>query len=425
METKTGKLPALPETGSTPEFALGKRKAFIVVFVCWLLVVFDGYDLIVYGTVQSSLLAEADWGLDRASSGTLGSLAFLGMLLGALFAGRISDSLGRRTTILACTIVFSVFTVLCAFAPNPIWPIWFGLFRLIAGLGLGGLMPSVNAMAAELVPPRFRALTATVMMSGVPIGGSLAALLGIVLIPSFGWHSMFLVAALALIVVLPVAWKVLPETLRTKPAAQGSPAAVESGFRQLLRPPYRSASLLFALATLGGLFAWYGLGIWLPSLMQTAGHDLGSALTFALALNLGAVAGSLLSAAAGDRFGPVRVAMVTAAIAAAALAALLLNPPTAVVYALLVLAGIGMHGTQCLILAAIANLYPSQLRGTALGWALGVGRIGAVAAPQVGGLLLVVGLGVNANFLVFAIAAALASIALSVIFGLSRRSEAL
>ncbi|ABY22324.1 putative benzoate transporter [Renibacterium salmoninarum ATCC 33209] len=120
--------------------------------------------------------------------------------------------------------------------------------------------------------------------------------------------------------------------------------------------------------------------------MQSAGHDLGSALTFAIALNLGAVGGSLISAPLADRFGPMRVAAVTAACAAVALLLLLLNPPTAVVYALFVVAGIGTHGTQCLLLAAIATHYPSRLRGTALGWALGIGRIGAVAAPQIGGL---------------------------------------
>lgn len=401
---------ALDEKEGSAETELSQARMLLAVALCWLLVIFDGYDLIVYGTVQSALMSQTGWGLDRASAGTLGSLAFLGMLLGALFAGRLSDHWERRNTILACTALFSVFTVLCSFVPDPVW---FGAFRLIAGLGLGGLMPSVTALAAELVPPRHRALTATVLMSGVPIGGSVAALLGMVLIPGFGWSSMFLMAAVALVVVLPVAWAVLPETLGAR-SAGSSVSAADGGFRQLLRPPYASASVLFALATLAALFTWYGLGIWLPNLMQTMGHDLGSALTFALALNLGAVAGSLISATAGDRCGPAWIGAITSALAALALLMLLFNPPTAVVYGLFILAGIGTHGTQCLILAAIANRYPGPLRGTALGWALGVGRIGA-AAPQVGGWMLAAGLGVNANFLVFAIAAALAALGLSAI----------
>jgi AAHS family benzoate transporter-like MFS transporter len=94
---------------------------------------------------------------------------------------------------------------------------------------------------------------------------------------------------------------------------------------------------------------------------------------------------------------------------------LVTGPPVTVVYLMLVLAGVGTHGTQCLVIAAVASHYPGHLRGTALGWALGVGRVGAVAAPQVGGLLLAAGLGVNSNFLAFAGAAAVAAILLAAV----------
>jgi len=384
-------------------------------------VVFDGYDLIVYGTVQSSLISETGWGLTKATAGTIGSMAFLGMMLGAIFAGRMADSWGRRRTILGCAVVFSVFTVLCAFAPNAAV---FGALRLLAGIGLGGLVPSANALVAELVPTKWRSTIATLMMSGVPIGGSVAALVGIQLIPAFGWESMFLVAGLALVIVVPLGLKYLPETLAPvssadkaarKAAGKASTIREPSGFSSLLRAPYLGVSMLFALATIATLFAWYGLGTWLPNLMQLAGYNLGSALTFALALNLGAVAGSVITAWAGTRFGP-------AAVAAGALMVLVAGPPVAVVYLMLVLAGVGTHGTQCLIIAAVASHYPGHLRGTALGWALGTGRIGAVAAPQVGGLLLAAGLGVNSNFLAFAGAAGIAAVLLAAV-GLKLKSK--
>ena len=382
--------------------------------VCWLLVVFDGYDLIVYGTVQSSLISETGWGLNKATAGTVGSMAFVGMMIGAIFAGRMADSWGRRRTILGCAVVFSVFTVLCAFAPSAAV---FGVLRLLAGIGLGGLVPSANALVAELVPTKWRSTIATLMMSGVPIGGSIAALVGIQLIPAFGWESMFLVAGLALVIVVPLGLKYLPETLAPAGAGKAPQAIKEpSGFSSLLRAPYLGASMLFALATIATLFAWYGLGTWLPNLMQLAGYNLGSALTFALALNLGAVAGSVLTAWAGTRFGPMPTAIAAAAVAAGALVVLVTGPPVAVVYFMLVLAGVGTHGTQCLIIAAVASHYPGHLRGTALGWALGTGRIGAVAAPQVGGLLLAAGLGVNSNFLAFAGAAAIAAVLLAAVW---------
>lgn len=383
--------------------------------------VFDGYDLIVYGTVQSSLISETGWGLSKATAGTIGSMAFLGMMIGAIFAGRMADSWGRRRTILGCAVIFSIFTILCAFAPNAAV---FGALRLLAGIGLGGLVPSANALVAELVPAKWRSTIATLMMSGVPIGGSIAALVGIQLIPAFGWESMFLVAVFALVIVVPLGLKYLPETLAPvsaagkptrKGAGSGGTITEPSGFKSLLRAPYLGVSVLFALATIATLFAWYGLGTWLPNLMQLAGYNLGSALTFALALNLGAVAGSVITAWAGTRFGPIPTAIAAAAVAAAALVALVTGPPVGVVYCMLVLAGVGTHGTQCLIIAAVASHYPGHLRGTALGWALGTGRIGAVAAPQVGGLLLAAGLGVNSNFLAFAGAAAIAAVLLAAV----------
>lgn len=401
--------------------APSRRTAMLAVAACWLLVVADGYDLIVYGTVQSSLINNTDWHLNKGTAGTIGSMAFVGMMIGAIFAGRMADSWGRRRTILLCASIFSVFSILCAFAPGPVF---FGAFRLLAGIGLGGLVPSANALVAELVPARWRSSVATLMMSGVPIGGTLAALAGIPLIPAFGWPVMFLLAGLPLITVVPLGLKVLPETL-------GSPRdrninrhrSAKVGFGALLRAPYLGASILFAVATLATLFAWYGLGTWLPNLMVTAGYDLGSALTFALALNLGAVAGSIITAWAGDRFGAVPTAIVAAMVAAAGIGTIISGPPVAVVYLMLVLAGVGTHGTQCLIIAAIANHYPDATRGTALGWALGVGRIGAVAAPQVGGLLLAAGLGVNSNFLAFALAAGAAAVLLAIIFKLVRTTH--
>lgn len=407
---------AAPQRTAAPAAGAGlsgfPRRSVLAVLVCWLLVVFDGYDLIVYGTVQGSLISDTGWGLTKATAGTIGSMAFVGMMIGAVFAGRMADTWGRRRTIIGCAIVFPVFTIFCAFAPNA--PVFGGL-RLLAGVGLGGLVPSANALVAELVPEKWRSTIATLMMSGVPIGGSIAALVGIPLIPAFGWPVMFLVAVVALVVVIPLGILYLPETLAPEAGGRTGGARDAVGFGSLLRAPYLGISLLFAIGTLVTLFAWYGLGTWLPNLMQLAGYNLGSALTFALALNLGAVAGSVLTAWAGTRFGPIPTAIAAAAVAAIGLLVLVTGPPVAVVYFMLVLAGVGTHGTQCLIIAAVASHYPAHLRGTALGWALGVGRIGAVAAPQAGGLLLAAGLGVNSNFLAFAGAAAAAAVLIAAV----------
>ena len=192
---------------------------------------------------------------------------------------------------------------------------------MIAGIGLGGLVPTANALAAELIQPKWRGPVATMMMSGVPIGGSIAALLAIPVIPRFGWQPMFLFAVLPLIVLVPVAMRTLPA--RTFGQVNHSRSR---GFGALLGPQFRTISILFALATMFTLLAWYGLGTWLPKLMQGEGTDLGSALTFALALNLGAVAGSFVTAWGAVRFGTIPTSIVAAAVAGGALAGVARRP---------------------------------------------------------------------------------------------------
>ncbi|MEA5455056.1 aromatic acid/H+ symport family MFS transporter [Sinomonas sp. JGH33] len=376
--------------GNGPASGPARRRTIVAIAICWGMVVFDGYDLIVYGTVQNSLIEGTGWGLNAASAGTIGSMAFVGMMIGAVFAGRLSDAWGRRRAILLCAIVFSVATVLCAVAPGAVA---FGALRLVAGLGLGGLVPSANALAAELVPAHRRGAMATLMMSGVPLGGTAAAALGLGMIPAFGWRSMFWLALVALVILVPLGWRFLPETLGAVAAPERAGAqrtTAGGGFRGLFRAPFLGLSVLFAASTLFTLFAWYGLGTQLPKIMRDSGADLGPALTFTIALNIGAVAGSIATAWAGDRFGTVSTSVVAAFLAGAALISLLVVPAgsTAYVYGALVVAGVGTHGTQSLVIAAIAARYPDALRGTALGWALGVGRIGAVLAPQLSGLML-------------------------------------
>lgn len=393
---------------------------FTPVIIAWLFVLFDGYDLIVYGTVQPHLIAE--WHLTPSLAGSIGSLAFLGMMIGAIIAGRLSDSIGRKRAIIGCGIVLSVFSALCAVAPS--WQV-FGLFRLLAGLGLGGLVPTANSLAADYVVPRWRGAVATLMMSGVPIGGTISSVLGIPILAHDSWRWMFVIALAGLIVIVPLAAALIPPDAPGRVAGAGSTrhpghAGPKTGFLVLLKPPYLGVSILFAVATIVTLTTWYGLGTWLPTLMLKAGSlDLSQPLLYAMALNLGAVAGSIITAVLGARFGPIPVAAVAAAFGGVGLLLLLTGPSSAGIYVILVLAGIGSHGTQCLIIAAIATYYPDRLRGTALGWGLGVGRIGAVAAPQVGGWLLAAAGGTDprSNFLFFGACAVAAAILLIAIWG--------
>lgn len=178
----------------------------LTVFWCAFIIVFDGFDLAVLGVVLPELMA--GWGITAAQAGLLGSYTLVGMMLGALFLGPLSDKIGRKKTIGLCIIIFSLFTFLCGFSVSAVQ---FGGCRFIAGLGLGGVMPSVTALTSEYSPKNKRSLMVGLMFSGYSIGGMLAALSGIYLIPIAGWQSIFYIAILPLIF-LPWMLRHLPES---------------------------------------------------------------------------------------------------------------------------------------------------------------------------------------------------------------------
>lgn len=183
------------------------RFHWMVLFWCALIIIFDGYDLVIYGVVLPMLMKE--WGLSPLEAGALGSYALFGMMFGALFFGPLSDTIGRKKAIAICVMLFSGFTVLNGFASNPVQ---FGICRFIAGLGIGGVMPNVVALMNEYAPKKIRSTLVAIMFSGYSVGGMLSAGLGIVLIPSFGWQSVFYVAVLPLLL-LPLVMYFLPESV--------------------------------------------------------------------------------------------------------------------------------------------------------------------------------------------------------------------
>lgn len=417
-----------PITQPAPTRGATSTTSWPTIIICWLLVIADGYDLIVFGAVKASLIAE--WNLTQGTAGLLGSSAFLGMLIGSLIAGRISDRLGRKRATIWCAILFTIPTVLCAAAPNPET---FALLRLTAGIGMGGLIPAASALAADVSPRTWRSAISTLMFSGVPLGGITASLLGIPVIPHTllgidGWRWMFIFPLIVLLLLVPAAYRLIPAEQDAAPAsAKRTQGTVPGGFRQIFSPRYLTITITAALAALAILFTWFGLGADLPYLMKLRGAELGSALTFSLVLNIGAVTGSILTAWAGDRYGPAPTAAVASALASTGLFIIMATPAsnTALIYAMLVLAGIGTHGTLALIISAVTLTYEDAVRGTALGLVLGVGRVGAIAAPQVAGLILGAGStpqdGVVPVFTAFATAAALAALLLAVLSLLLRK----
>ncbi len=178
-----------------------------VLVLCLLVIISDGYDLVVYGTVVPVLMQE--WNLTPVQAGMLGSYALIGMLLGALIFAPLADRIGRRTVILVCLTIFGAVTGMVGFARNTSE---FGMYRFLAGLGLGGVMPVCISLVTEYMPKSLRSTMVAIMFCGWSVGSIIAAGIGIFLIPAHGWKIMFWLGAVPLVLV-PILYAYLPESL--------------------------------------------------------------------------------------------------------------------------------------------------------------------------------------------------------------------
>lgn len=431
------------ETNQIIDNARFSRFHWMVMALCALLLIFDGYDLFIYGVVLPVLMQE--WGLTPMQAGALGSYALFGMMFGALGFGTLADRIGRKKGIAICFALFSSATILNGFASSPTE---FGIFRFIAGLGCGGLMPNAVALMNEYAPKRLRSTLVAVMFSGYSIGGMLSAGVGIYMLPRFGWESMFFAAAVPLLL-LPVILYYLPESVgflvrqgrqaearelleRVDPTA-GLPADAALEVADVKGASVSVLALFKEGRTVRTLSIWvaffccllmvYALSSWLPKLMAGAGYSLGSSLSFLLALNFGGMAGAIVGGWLGDRFNLVKVMIGFFVAAAVSISLLGFKSPTPLLYGLIFIAGATTIGTQILLYACAAQFYGLSIRSTGLGWASGIGRNGAIVGPLLGGALMAVNLPLQLNFMAFAVPGAIAALAMTV-FALSRPRQA-
>jgi MFS transporter, AAHS family, benzoate transport protein len=419
----------VPITDSAP---VRPRSTYWVLAICWATIVFDGYDLIAFGSVVPDLLRYRAWHLDAAQAGQIGSLALVGMLIGALVVGTLTDLLGRRRIMLGCLAWFSVAMPLTGLAANPDI---FGLLRFVTGLGLGGVVPIAIAVTMEYSPAARRQLHNALMYSGYSVGGLLAAVLAIVVLPAGGFRVMFFIGATPLVLILPFAYRLLPESVsflisrgRTAEARQyaagyginlsDAPAATArhgralESVRLLFSRRFLRATLIFWLISLIGLLLVYGLNTWLPEVMRRSGHSMGSSLVFLLVFNGGAVVGVIAAGALADRIGERVVICGAFFVAAVSVVLLAVRPSAGPLLVLTAVAGFGAN-TQTLVNAFVGGHYPPAARATALGWALAVGRLGGIIGPTYGGLIVTAvqdgALGPGWSFYAFAIPAVLAA----------------
>ena len=339
---------------ASPEQEARRRRTVLwVVGLATVGLVFDGYDLVVYGTVVSTLLRDPTQigVVTPALAGALGSYALVGVLVGALLAGSVGDIVGRRKVMLFAYAWFSVGMALTALMTSAGT---FGLLRFVTGLGVGALVATTGAIVSEFAPPGKKNLCNAITYCGVPLGSLLAALLAIILLGAIGWRGMFWIGALPLVTLLPLAFFKMPESpawllsrgrvdearaLSEKtgvllsetppPAPEPGEKRERVGFAGLFSPEYLWPTVLLGLMSAMGLLLVYSLNTWLPELMLRAGYNAKGSLSFLLVLNGGAVIGALIGSRVADRFGPKPVVASCFLLGAIAIALLTISLPLA------------------------------------------------------------------------------------------------
>ncbi|WP_199737768.1 MFS transporter [Falsigemmobacter faecalis] len=379
--------------------------ARLTMLLCWIAVVLDGFDLVVLGALIPTLTGGPAPFMSTAEATAVSTLSLVGMTLGAISTGALTARLGRRRVMITTVFSFSLFTLACAFAQN-----WISLaaFRFLAGMGLGACLPTAMSLVAGAAKGRAGAATTT-LMTGYHVGAVSTALLALLLLPEPGWRAMFVAGAVPGFVLTVTLYLWLPQEAPVVPtAATGGRAASAA---DLLSPERRLQTLAICATSFLGLILVYGLNTWLPQLMIAAGYDLAGGLRLLLLMNAGAIVGLLVSGRIGDRIGLKTATICWFAMGALLLAALSVKMAPWLLNPVVFLTGCIVFSAQVLVYAHTSAAHPEYLRAAALGWAAGIGRIGAIMGPLIGGTLVTFGIGHPWGFYVFAAIGALAAMA--------------
>ncbi|HTW82858.1 MAG TPA: MFS transporter [Candidatus Sulfotelmatobacter sp.] len=411
----------------------------LIIGLIGLTVVFDGYDTFVPAYVISAVAGpKGAWHLSHTQAGFLVSSGLFGFMIGALVHGSIADRIGRRATLLGGMWISGVFSLATAIFANDDGT--FLILRVLTGLGLGTLLPLCTTYITEFSPARGRnAFVVWGAAVGWASGAIVASLVGIWLTPRFGWHALFWFASLSLIVAaISQVW--LPESprflalrarfgelalllARIRPeraeiyrgatfvipavlAGSGSPLA-------LLAPAFRRNTIIIWVCAFFVLFDIYGLGGWLPPVMMTRGETPSASFGYGALLQIASLLGAFACGAIADRRGGRRMPLAVWWLLGAASVLLLAVVNTHVTNALLIFAaGFFVIGGQFILNNFTAVAYPTELRATGVGMELGIGRVGGILGPYIGGAIQDAFGGANGFFAAMALASLLSALAI-------------
>jgi AAHS family 4-hydroxybenzoate transporter-like MFS transporter len=383
----------------------------LIITLCGAVAFLDGFDAQAIGYVAPALI-EAHI-LKPPQLGPLFSIGLVGLMLGALFIAPLADRIGRRPVILGSTLLFGLFSLATAWATNIDQ---FMVLRFLTGLGLGACMPNAISLTSEYAPARSRSLMVMVMFNGFTLGSLVGGLVSAQMVPTYGWSWVFLVGGALPLIMVPVLFFLLPESLRYLVASKSSTdkiaklvgrvmpgleADADTRFvvseestkrmsvRQLLSDGRAKRTILLWVVFFMSLLDVYLLVNWLPTLMKAVGAPLRIAILIGAILQLGGLLGAVPLGYILDRFGPRKTMGSAYLLGAGAIALIGVFASNSIPLTVVVvfLAGLGIIGGQTAANAVAATSYPTEIRSTGVGWALGVGRVGSIVGPLLAGVL--------------------------------------
>jgi benzoate transport len=399
--------------------------------VCVLLNMLDGFDVMVMAFTAPHV--STAWALSGKVLGVMLSAGLVGMAMGSFLLAPLADRWGRRPMIMCCLVILTLGMALSALAANA-WQL--GALRVFTGIGIGGMLAGVGVISAEYANAKWRSTAVALQATGYPIGATLGGLLAAWMLEHFSWHSVFLVGAGASLLCIPLVLACLPESLdflvarrprnalprlnallqrMHMPVLQALPAAPVrdrkcSGYAALFVGDLRRVSILIAVAFFLHMFAFYFVLSWTPKLLVSAGVSAQQGITGGVLLNLGGIVGGSLFGWFASRWALSR--LTGASLLLAMLAMLVFagfNTDLGIAFPVAFVIGAALFGGMAGLYAAAPVVFAADVRTTGLGWAIGIGRVGAILSPLSVGLLVDAGWSPAALYVLCALPLALAA----------------
>lgn len=399
----------------------------LAITICMVINMLDGFDVLVVAFTAPSIAA--DWGLSGTAIGGLLSAGLVGMTIGSLGLGPMADRFGRRSVILTCLVIISFGMLLSALTENVSQ---LAATRVLTGLGIGGMLPSLNTLVAEYSSLQWRSFAVSFMQSGYPIGATVGGMIAVAVIAQYGWRSVYVTAGGLSTLMILVAWRQLPESmdylvtkrpkgalqkinillkklgqplLETMPLPLATEQAEKFGYADLLSTrKLMVTTLMLSTAFFAVMLSFYFVLSWTPKILVDAGMSTSQGMSGGVILNVGGIVGSMLLGYISSRLDIGKLIAVYMFVTVVLM--VLFSTVTVFDTSMLMLTaslGFFVFGSIVGLYALAPQLYPARSRSAGLSIAIGVGRLGGVLSPVLAGALFDHGWDKQHGYILFAV----------------------